>query len=184
MQPKLKAVTIPHLVLSVLVSAVFTAVTAILQYLSGSNLSVGGLLAVAGVAFGGAFGTGVLSLEKSPQVQQAVTGLESLLSSHLNALGGMLRDHGAIVQQATHDLSNVLAQVQAQPAPPVQQPVPIVQMPNMTAGAPPANWSVSVSPPPVQSRGPAPMSPAVSGLQSAPLTRHFGDTNVTTVPPR
>lgn len=185
MQPKLKAVTIPHLVLSVLVSAVFTAVTAILQYLNGSNLSVSGLLAVAGVAFGGAFGTGVLSLEKSPQVQQTVTGLEQLLSSHLNALGGMLRDHSAIIQQATHDLSNVLAQVQAQNTPPVQQqPVPIIQMPNMAAGAPMPNWSVSVSQPPVQARGPAPLPSSVSGLQDTPLTRHFGDTNLTPVPPR
>jgi len=164
----LKAVTPEHLIVSAITTALVAALDGGFQYVqsNGAHFSVVQLAGVVLVALLSTLGTGVISLEKNPTIQQSIDGallppvqqLSQLASQHidaLNQLGNVINYLTDFVQQQS---------VQATPQPPAQAAQPVAQVafpapvnstasnysPTMTSIVPPLtrNWTGLVPTPP------------------------------------
>ncbi len=128
----LKAITPGHLMVSVIVTAIVTAGDAGIQYAQSNagHFSVTQLIGAALFSLFGTLGTGVVSLESTPTVQQAIDGA---LAQHTSALTTLVQQHAAVVNQlvsVVHTLSGQAIQAVPPPpvvSPPVQQSQPTAQ---------------------------------------------------------
>lgn len=177
-----KALTLSHLLLSVLITALGSGGDAAYQYISSNGLHFSAVqLTVATLfAFGGAMGTGLVSLEKNPTVEQAIDGrmnqwvgaFEQLYSRHAGtatSIESVANDMQAALAWLTDQLRQ---QQQAQNTPPpapaasAAPPVQVAFPPNVNAaaGAPAtSSWSV-VNSPPSSSAPPAQLTRNFTGL--------------------
>lgn len=109
----LQAVTIPHLVLSVIVTAIVTAGNAVLQYTQvGGHFSITELLGIGFSTLLATLGMGVVSLEKNPAVAEVI---DSTLTPYLSVFDQQIQQHAGIIQQGMA-VVNVLSQFAQQQA--------------------------------------------------------------------
>jgi len=190
----LKAVTPGHLVVSTIVTALVAAGDAGLQYFqsNGANFSLVQLVGAVLIALFATLGTGVISLEKNPTIEQAIDGA---LAPHINNLSNLVGQHTATISQAQSLISYLvsalqqhqaqLTQLQAkqpvtpQPAQSASQQNAVTQPAQITYAANYPNQGASVNYP-TQNLPAVPLQ----GVQPGGLVRHFGDSQLIPVPPQ
>ena len=168
----LKAVTPEHLIVSAITTALVAALDGGFQYVqsNGAHFSIVQLAGVILIALLSTLGTGVISLEKNPTIQQSIDGallpsvqqLSQLASQHINALNQL----GNVINYLTDFVQQ--QSVQATPQPPVQaaQPVAQVAFPaNVNSGSG-LSASATLTTPPLQ--GVAPLTRNWTGLVPTP----------------
>ena len=170
-----KAVTPGHLVVSAIVTALVAAGDAGVQYFqsNGLHFSAVQLIGTILVAFFAALGTGIISLEKNPTIEQAIDGA---IQPHITALSTLVNQHSQVASELTSVIVWLNNQLQAQqqqqkasaptPAlPATQQPQQVQQVPFSTPRNPQQVPAINLA----QQVG--------NSTQQGVMTRHWGDTN-------
>ena len=180
-KPALQAVTVSHLVVSTLVTAVIAAGDAGFQYFqsNGSSFSLVQLVGAVLVALFATLGTGIISLEKNPTIEQAIDGK---LAPYASAFSQQVAQHASVINQGMQLVGFLteLAQkqaVQQSVAPTVARPVaqqaPIAPATTQPAPAPLYAPNVAST---ATAQVPFPPTSTVSANTYGNLS--FGDTGV------
>lgn len=180
----LKAVTPGHLFLSVIIAAITAAGDSALQYVQTNGLqhfSATQLIGAVLFSFFGALGTGVVTLERNPSVQEAIDGA---IAPHINALATIAAQHANIANDMTSALVWLNQQLQAQQkanqvATPAQQQVQPIQIQPQVQQTPQQSF------PTVRNPQQLPAIPVVNLANQPPAQqqdftsiRHWGDTGI------